>query len=269
MSSAQQQYALVTGATSGIGYELARLLAQDQYNLVIVARDTGELDRTSAELRQQFGVDVIPVAQDLSQREAAREVYQTVQSKGITLDVLVNNAGQGEYGLFVDTDLDRELDIIQLNISAYVALTKFFLKEMVAHNHGKILNVASVAGKIPGPWQAVYHATKAFVLSFTEAIRNEVKESEVTITALLPGPTDTDFFHKASMESSKIVQEGSLADPAQVAQDGYKALMDGDSKVISGFKNKAQVAASNFIPDSMAAENMGSMQEPSQKSASD
>lgn len=264
MQAVKNQYALVTGATSGIGKELAKLLANDRYNLVIVARNQEELDQTSTELSQQFGVEVITIAKDLIKPEAPAEVYEAVKAKGIQIDVLVNDAGQGQYGLFVETDLDREIDIIQLNIGAYVALTKFYLKEMVARNDGKILNVASVASQMPGPWQSVYHATKAFVLSFTEAIREEVKGTNVTITALQPGPTDTDFFRKADMENSKIVQEGSLADPVQVAKDGYEALLAGDDKVISGFKNKVQVAMSNVMPERMVAAATGKQQEPSE-----
>lgn len=266
MTTEQKPYALVTGATSGIGKELAKLLANDHYNLVIVARSEDELSQTATELSQQYGITVVPVAKDLSKREAPTELYDEVKAQHIQIDVLVNNAAQGQYGLFVDTDLEREMEIIQLNIGAYVALTKLYLKEMVARNNGKILNVASTASQLPGPWQSVYHATKAFVLSFSEAVRAEVKDHQVTITALQPGPTDTDFFHKAEMENSKIVQEGSLADPAQVAKDGYEALLAGDDKVISGFKNKVQVAMSNLMPESTVAEMSKKQQEPSKKS---
>jgi len=177
--------------------------------------------------------------------------------------VLVNDAGQGVYGLFKDNELDRELDIIELNISAVVILTKHFLQDMVSRNSGKILNLASIASKTPGPWQAVYHGTKAFVLSFTEAIREELKETDITVTALLPGVTDTDFFNKADMNSSKAVQdEDSKADPAGVAKDGYDALMSGKDKVISGLKNKLQMGLSNVTPDTMVAHNMNEMQKP-------
>ncbi|WP_461106621.1 SDR family NAD(P)-dependent oxidoreductase [Spirosoma koreense] len=264
MTTTQKQYALVTGATSGIGLELARLFAKDHYNLVIVARSQDELTQTAAELSQS-GIDVVPIAKDLSLRQGPFEVYQEVQAKGIQIDVLVNDAGQGLYGLFVDTDIERELALIELNISAYVVLTKLFLKEMVARNDGKILNVASIASQVPGPWQSVYHGTKAFVLSFTEAIRSEVKDTNVTITALQPGATDTDFFRKAEMEESKMVQETSLSDPAEVAKDGYEALFAGDDKIISGLKNKLQVAMSNIMPESLVADMMNKQQEPVDK----
>ncbi|MCC3156743.1 SDR family oxidoreductase [Hymenobacter sp. 15J16-1T3B] len=249
-------YALITGATSGIGYELAKLFAKDHYNLVIVARDQQALDRVAADFRQQFGVEVVTIAKDLFQREAPFEVYETVKAQGLRVEALVNDAGQGQYGEFIDTDINRELDIIQLNIGAYVVLTKCFLQEMVARGSGKILQVSSIGGELPGPLQSVYHGTKAFVTSFTEAIREETKDKGVTITALLPGVTDTDFFRKADMERSKLVAEGSKADPADVAKDGYEALLAGKDKVVSGFMNKVQVAVSHVIPDNLVAANL-------------
>lgn len=263
--SDNKKYVLITGATSGIGYELAKLFAKDHYNLIIVARSDEELTATATKLKQEYGIEVVPIAKDLFKQESAFEVYDEVRAKGIQVDVLVNNAAQGLYGEFVNTDIRRELDMVQLNIGAYIILTKCFLKEMIARNEGKILNVASIAGKLPGPLQAVYHGTKAFVHSFTEALRSEIKDTGVTITSLLPGPTDTDFFRKAEMESSKIVQEGSLANPAKVALDGYNALMAGDDMVVSGLKNKAQVAMGNVLPDSTVAETMHKQQKPVDK----
>lgn len=260
---ATTQTALITGATSGIGRELANCFAQDHYNLVIVARDQAELDQTAAELQQQYGIQVTPIAADLFEREAPFRVYEQVKAQGIQIDALVNDAGQGQYGQFTTTDINRELDIIQLNIGAYVIFTKLYLQEMVARNEGKILQVSSIGGELPGPLQAVYHGTKAFVTSFTEAVREEVKDTNIQITALLPGVTDTDFFAKADMERSKLVADGaSKADPAQVAKDGYEALLAGKDKIISGFMNKVQVAVSNVIPDNLVAANMHKMGEP-------
>lgn len=258
--------ALITGATNGIGYELARLFAADGYQLVIVARDSDELDRTTMELSAQYGVNITPIAIDLFDRQNAHQLFQMVQEKGISIDVLVNNAGQGVYGKFQDTELERELNIMDLNMGSLVILTKLFLKPMLEKGNGKILNLASIASKLPGPWQAVYHGTKAFVLSFSEAIRSELEGTGITVTALMPGPTDTDFFNKADMQDSKMVQdESSLADPAKAAADGYKALMEGRDKVISGFKNKAQVAMGNMMPDSAVADTMYQQQKPVDK----
>jgi uncharacterized protein len=260
------KYALITGGTSGIGLELARLFAKDQYNLIIVARDQNELATTSSEL-EKTGIKVVTMAKDLFHPDLAEEVYKEVKAQGIEIDVLVNNAGHGIYGEFVDTDLKREIEIIQLNVISLVILSKLFVKDMVKRGSGKILNTSSIASKSPGPWQSVYHGTKAFVQSFTEAIRYEVKDKGVSVTALLPGATDTDFFRKADMLDSKIMQDpDNLADPAQVAKDGYEALMAGKDMVISGFKNKVQVMMSNLTPDEMSAASMAKQQEPVDKS---
>ncbi len=259
----KRKTALITGATSGIGLELAKLFAKDGYDLVIVARDKKELETTKELIESSSKAKAEIIQKDLFETYAAFEVYDEVKAKGISIDVLVNNAGHGLYGEFTDTDLKKELDIIQLNICSLVALTKLYLKDMVEKGEGKILNTSSIASKSPGPWQSVYHGTKAFVQSFTEAIRYEVKDSGVTITALLPGVTDTDFFHKAHMENSKAVQdESKMADPADVAKDGYEALMEGKDMVISGFKNKFGVAMNNISSDEKNAEKTAKQQEP-------
>jgi len=256
------KYALVTGGTSGIGYELSKLLAQDGYSLIIVARDEFELRKVSDEFRSNYSSEVITISKDLFDPDNAFALYDEIALKGIEIEILVNDAGQGLYGEFVDTDIRRELDIINLNISSLVVLTKLFIQDMVVRGSGRILNLSSIASKIPGPWQSVYHGTKAFVQSFTEAIRSEVKGSGVTVTALLPGATATDFFNKADMQNAKIVKEGKLDNAADVAKDGYRALMAGDDKVVSGLKNKMQVAMSNITPDAMLADKMKKQQAP-------
>jgi short-subunit dehydrogenase len=258
--------ALITGATSGIGYELAKLFAKDGYNLVIVARHQAALTKTAAELEKGNGIQVTTLAKDLFDPKNALQVYEEVKAKGIHVDVLVNDAGQGLYGEFLETNLQEELEIIQLNISSLVALTKLFAKDMAKKGDGKILNLSSIASKSPGPWHSVYHGTKAFVQSFTEAIRYEFEDKGIVVTALLPGATDTDFFRKAHMESSKIVQdEDKLSDPADVAKDGYEALMNGDDMVVSGFKNKIQVGMSGITPDEKLAVKMAKQQEPAKE----
>lgn len=258
-----KRYALITGATSGIGYELAKLFAEDGYNLIIVARTEEELNEKAKEFSAQ-GIDVVPIAKDLFNADAPFELYDEVKSKGLTVDVLVNDAGQGQYGLFVEQDIGRYLDIIQLNISSLTVLTQLFLKDMVARNEGKILQLASIASNMPGPWQAVYHATKAYVLSLTEALISELKDSAVTMTALQPGATETDFFNKAEMQDAKIM-DSKMSDPVKVAKDGYEALMKGDDKIVSGFKNKMMVGMSHVTPDTVLAEQMNKMQEPKSK----
>jgi short-subunit dehydrogenase len=265
MAATNNKYALITGATSGIGYELAKLFAKDGFNLVIVARNQSELDNKATEFRGDYGVQVITIPKDLSTDNGPFEVYDEVKAKGIQVEVLVNDAAQGQYGKFVETDIQRELEMVRLNIVGYLVLTKMFLKEMVARNEGKILQVASIGGKLPGPMQSVYHATKAFIVSHTDALVNELKDTGVTITSLLPGPTDTDFFNKAGMTDTKMVQEGSMSDPAKVAKDGYEALMKGDDSVISGLKNKIQVAMADVLPDSVAAKQVEKQMQPSEK----
>lgn len=260
MESAQNRYALITGASSGIGYELARLFAADGYPLIIVARDGAALQEKAQELSLAHGVEVVPIAKDLFQPQAAYELYDEVKARGMIVDVLVNDAGQGQYGLFVEADLQRLLDIIQLNITSLVVLTHLFLKDMVARNEGKVLQVASIASQLPAPFQAVYHATKAFVLTLTEGLVNELKDSAVTMTALQPGVTDTDFFNKAEFPNDlKMLEKDSMSDPAKVAKDGYEALMKGDDKIISGLKNKVIISVSNVMPDTMVAEQMRKM----------
>ena len=258
----QHKTALITGGSSGIGLELAKLFAQDGYHLILVARHQNELENVAAQL-MQHGNQVRTIVKDLSKMDEAKALCNEVTEN---VDILVNDAGQGVYGLFTDNDLERELDIIHLNVCATVILTKHFLKQMVERGDGRILNLGSVAGKLPGPWQAVYHATKAFVLSFTTAVREEVKDSGVTLTALMPGVTDTDFFNKAGMNDSKAVQDKeAMADPADVAKAGYEALMAGKDRVIAGLKNSLEVHAANLMPDSSVAHQLYEQQKPVEK----
>lgn len=259
-------YALVTGASSGIGYELAKLFAQDGYNIIAVARSKDDLQKVADEFTEQYGVQVEVMPKDLFGETGATELYEEVKGRGLEVEILVNDAGQGVYGLFVESDIEAQMRIIHLNIISFTRLTYHFLKDMVARNSGKILQVASVVSELPSPYQAVYGGTKAYVLSLTEALISEIKDTDVTITALQPGATDTDFFNKAGAQDSKIVEDKSkLADPAKVAKDGYDALMKGDDKVVSGLKNKAQIAMANVVPDTMLANQMKKQSEPVDK----
>jgi short-subunit dehydrogenase len=260
-NNGEKGYVLITGGSDGIGYELAKCFAEDGYNLVLVARTESDLQRRASELMQRYNIEVTTIAKDLFEPDAATELYNQVKGQGLTIDVLVNDAGQGQFGLFVEQDIRRLVDIIQLNIVSLTVLTRLFLQDMVNRNNGKILQLASIASELPGPWQAVYHATKAYVLHLTEALVSELKDTNVTITALQPGATDTDFFNKANMQSSKIL-DSKLSDPSKVARDGYEALMKGDDKIVSGLKNKVMVGMSNIMPDTMVAEQMNKMQAP-------
>ncbi|GAE65358.1 SDR family oxidoreductase [Chryseobacterium indologenes] len=258
----RNQYALVTGATSGIGYELAKQLAQNGYDLVMVARDHEELRKKANDFKE-YGINVICISKNLFLQEEAYSLYSELTLNGISPEILVNDAGQGVYGKFQETDIHRETDIINLNIISVIILTKLFIKDRLSKGSGKILNLASVASKLPGPWHSVYHGTKAFILSWSEAIREELKDSGISVTALLPGPTDTDFFNKADMNRSKLLEDREiLASPEEVARDGYNALMNEDDKVISGLKNKLSIAMANLATDSMVAHRMAEMQKP-------
>ena len=262
------QYALVTGGTSVIGYELAKLLAADGYNLILVARSSERLQEVSEEFLQ-FGIDVMPLDKDLFDPAAAHEIYQQVKANGIQVSILINNAGQGQRGKFHEVSLERHIDLLQLNIVSLVALTKLFLDDMMMKNQGKILNLASVVSKTPAPEFSIYAASKAFVLSFSEALAHELDDTGITITALLPGRTDTAFFDKADMEDSKEYQDHALAGPEKVARDGYEAMMSGESRVISGVQNKLMIGMMNTMPDSANAANMHKNMKPSDKGPDD
>lgn len=260
---AYDQTALITGASSGIGYELAKCFAKDGYDLVLVSRNTDRLHQIADEFRQQYGLGrVTVVGADLSQPDAPQQVYDEVKGQGIQVSVLVNNAGVGEHGMFAqETDLQRELAMIQLNISSLVHLTKLFVKDMVDRNEGKILMLASIASVMPHPLMAVYAATKSFIYSFSEALRNELKDTNVTVTALMPGATNTDFFNKAGAEGTRAHKQAQSTDAATVARDGYDALMSGKDKIISGAMNKAQVAMAHVMPDQMVAASVRKLME--------
>lgn len=257
----QKTYTLITGGSSGIGLELARLFAKDGHNLILAARHQDELSKAEEELKNLGDIEVITISKDLFHMEQAKELHAEITERNLNVDILVNNAGHGWYGEFKDTDLEMELSIIHLNICSLVILSKLFLKEMIANGTGKILNTSSIASKFPGPWQSVYHGTKAFVQSFTEALRAEVKDHGIVVTALLPGPTDTDFFRKAHMLDSKAL-DGKLADPADVAKAGYDALMSDKDMVVPGLKNKMQAAQTALTPDEMLANKTYKDQEP-------
>ena len=259
------KYALITGATSGIGYELAKLFAKDNYNLVLVARNEELLRQTAGEMEAVAPIKTHILAVDLFEPGAPEKVYSFTRDRDITIDVLVNDAGQGEWGRFTETALQRERDLIQLNIVSLVSLTKYYLKEMEARNSGKILQLASAVSKAPSPFLSVYAATKAFVLSFTEALIEEMKETNVTLTALRPDATDTDFFHKAKAENTVIYKESSMYTAEEVAKAGNEGLMDGDAVVIPGFKNKFQDVMNTVLPDSAIAKNMEKQMAPSDK----
>lgn len=240
--------ALITGASNGIGYELARVHAAKGDNLVLVARNKSRLDELKAELEKTHKIRVHTIGKDLAAADAALEIYQETTRLDIRIDYLINNAGFGDFGLFVETQWSKELQMIDLNITTLTHLTKLYVKDMVARKRGKIMNVASTAAFQSGPTMAVYYATKAYVLSFSEAIDNEVRPFGVTVTALCPGATESGFQKAAAMEESALVKGKKLPSAREVAEYGYKAMMNGKTVAIHGLMNYIMANAVRFLP---------------------
>jgi short-subunit dehydrogenase len=240
--------ALVTGASGGIGEDLARLFAADGHDVVLVARSEGKLEALAASLEKAFGIRAHVVASDLTAPGAPELLLKTLEERGIEVDVLVNNAGYGGYGPFVETDLPNELAMIQLNVTALVHLTKLVLPRMVAKKFGRVMNVASTAAFQPGPLMAVYYATKAFVLSFSEALSNELEGTGVSVTCLCPGATATGFQTQANMEKSRLFKLAAVMDSATVAKVGYRAMWRGKAVVIPGVQNRIMATSVRFFP---------------------
>jgi short-subunit dehydrogenase len=261
MDVSTRQLAVVTGASSGIGFELAKVFAENEFDLIVAAEDE-ELVTATRDL-SQIGAGVDSVRVDLSRPEGVEELYAKITADGRPIDALALNAGIGAGGDFArETSLAKELRLIDLNVRSTVHLCKLVVADMVERDAGRILFTSSVASTMPGSYQAIYNASKSFVQSFAEAIRNELKETGVTITALMPGPTETEFFERAEMEDTKV-GAGEKDDPAEVARQGFDALMDGKEKVVGGsMKNKLQTAVAGVIPDKVKAEMHRNMAEP-------
>jgi uncharacterized protein len=261
-STSDRPLAVVTGASSGIGLELARQFAEHGYDLLIAAEDPGIQDAATA-LRRDGGPAVLPVQVDLATFQGVEDLCSSIDGLGRPVDAVAINAGRGAGGDFTrDTDLRDELNIIDLNVTSTVHLAKRVLPDMVARGAGRVLFTSSIASTMPGAFQAVYNASKSFVQSFAEAVRNELKDTGVTITALMPGPTDTNFFDRADMQDTKIGAD-QKDDPAQVAKQGFEALMKGDDHVVAGsLKNKVQAVAGKAMPDTAKAGMHRKMAEP-------
>lgn len=254
--------AVVTGASAGIGRELAARFAEGGFDLIVAAED----DRIGsvAVSFAAHGVEALPVQADLATFDGVEELYRAIQSAGRVPEALAVNAGVGVGGDFVrDNELADELRLIGLNITGAVHLAKRVLPEMVAAGRGGVLFTSSIAATAPGPYHATYAASKAFLLSFSEALRYELRDTGVTVTALMPGPTDTEFFDRAGMQGTKLREQTAKDDPAEVAREGYEALMAGKDHVIAGSaKNKAQAAAGRILPETAKAKVQASETEP-------
>jgi short-subunit dehydrogenase len=243
--------AAVTGASSGIGLELARQFAQHGFDLIVTA-EGDDIERAAAELRAE-GREVSAVRADLATREGVEMLAAAIEGAGPPLDCLVVNAGVGVSGAFWETDMEDHLRLIALNVSGAVHLTRRLLPAMVERGAGRVLFTSSIAGMMPGPYMSTYNGSKAFLSSFAQAIRQELKETGVTVTALMPGPTDTEFFERADMEDTKLGQ-ANKDDPADVAREGFEALMAGVDHVVAGsFKNKVQAGLAKVMPERATA----------------
>ncbi|NII54962.1 SDR family oxidoreductase [Luteibacter sp. SG786] len=253
MSNVNSERVLITGASSGIGMHLAHRFAMYGHPVCLVAPDAAELELLAGDIQQRHGVETLSVAVDLESKEAFETIASAVDGAGWQVDILVNNAGHGFKGNYAEVPLATHLSVLRLNVEAVLRLTSMFLPRMVQRGQGRVLNTASIAGFEPGPTMAVYHASKAFILSWSEAIATELEGSGVSVTALCPGPTDTDFFPKGDLEESFAFQKANLMDPEEVAEIGYGACMGGERVVVAGAVNKAMVFSRRFMSEHMQA----------------
>ena len=251
---------MVTGASSGIGYELAKQFAQNGFDL-LVAAGSDDIHRAAQEL-QTDGADVTPIKVNLADHDGTHELIAAIDSAGRPVDALALNAGFGLSGAFVETDLRTEMDMIRLNVMSVVHVAKYVIKDMVARRSGRVLITSSIAGTMPTPYEAIYGATKAFDRSFSQSIREELKDTGVTVTTLMPGATETNFFHRAGADDTKL-GASEKDDPAEVAKEGFEALMAGKDHVVAGSaKNKLQAAAGYVLPDPLVAKAHAGMSKP-------
>lgn len=244
--------ALITGASSGIGYELSKVFAKNGYDLVLVSRNTEKLKTISEEIKKQHDVQVKVISKDLSKSTAPQALYDEVTADGIRIDVLVNNAGIGTYGKFVETGTEQQMDLIQLNITSLTLLCRLFGADMVKRGSGGILNVASTAAFQAGPLMSTYYASKAYVLLFSEAIKNELKPDNVTVTVLCPGPTQTEFFKRNDMIGTGLERSPHIMSAAKVAEIGFSGLLKGKTIVIPGLINKVLAFSVRLAPRRIA-----------------
>jgi short-subunit dehydrogenase len=257
-----RRFAVVTGASSGIGLELARQLTEHDIDVLAVAEDA-ELRAAAEELRQGGGGQVQTLRIDLRSADAVEELHAAIRADGRAVSALCLNAGIGQGGAFLDNDWAAERAVIELNVVSTVHLAHLVLRDMVAAGEGRVLVTSSIAATMPGSFQAVYNASKSFLQSFTEALQDELKDSPVTLTSLMPGPTDTEFFERADLADDTAIGQGPQDDPAQVARQGFEAMMKGEARVVGGgLRTKVQEAASKVVPDRAKAVLHRGMAEP-------
>lgn len=256
-----KETALITGASGGIGLDLAHLFARDGHDVVLVARSTDKLQQLARDLEKSHKVAAHVIAADLAKPDAPARVFEETRARRLQIDCLVNNAGFGLTGKFAQTDLQAELEMIQVNVTAVVHLTKLFMEGMVARNRGRIMNVASTAAFQPGPLMAIYYASKAFVLSFSEAVSEELSDTKVTVTALCPGPTSTGFADAANMNETRLFNLTKPMASMEVARIGYRAMMRGKRVAITGMRNKLVAQSVRVSPRFVVTKVVRALQE--------
>ncbi len=256
---------LITGASGGIGYELAKLFARDGHNLVLVARDGAKLQQVARELKEAHHIHCVVFEGDLSVPGSPDALFEEVKKASADIGILVNNAGFGSLGPFHKLPLDDQLQMIQLNVTSLAHLTRLFLPQMIARKRGRIVNIASIAAYQAGPFMAVYYATKAFVVSFSEAIANELRGTGVRVTVICPGPTRTKFSKRAGAEKSSLFGKGMTMDPATVARAGYAGMKKNKTVVVVGWRNKLLAMSGRIAPRSLTANVARTLNEPRMK----
>lgn len=238
---------LITGVSGGIGKELADRFAKGGHNIVLVARSEGKILDLAQEYQNKYGIQATVIAKDVAAPGVPEEIFNELKEKKIVVDYLINNAGFGLFGTFMETDMEQEINMIDINIKSLTVMTKLFLPDMIKRGHGGVMNVASLVGFFPGPMMSVYYATKAYVLSFTEALENEVSGTGVTVTALCPGLTSTGFVDRSGMGASKMVR-GTIMEAGQVAEGGYRGFLRGKTLIMPGARNRFIAFMPRLLP---------------------
>jgi len=251
---ANDKFVLITGATSGIGFELGKIFSRKGYNLILVARNEDCLKKAKNEFTSNFHNHIYVIPIDLSQYDAPQKIYNRLKKEAITVNILVNNAGFGIYGDFTTVDVEKHINLIQVNITALTALSRLFLSDMIKRKEGKLLNIASTAAFQPGPHMVTYYASKAYVLSFSEALASELKGTGVTVTTLCPGPTKTNFEKESNVNKSRLFKVIKPMSAEVVAQKGYDGLMKGKTIVIPGWRNAFLAFGNRFVPRSISTQ---------------
>lgn len=250
-------YTLITGASGGIGYEFASVFAKNQHNLILVARNQDKLQQIKTEFESKYGISVIVFSIDLSKRDAADELHEKTKKAGYQINNLINNAGFGDWAVFLDSNWDKQYEMVQLNITALMQMTYLYGNDMRKNGIGHILNLSSVAAFSAGPYMSIYYATKGYVLSFSQSVSEELRGTGVKVTAYCPGPTSTGFEKAAEMKKSKMFTFMKPAIPKEVAEYGYKKMMQGKAVVYHGFFTKMANIGSRIVPRSIGAKFAG------------